>query len=65
MIYTKEQASDSRRGRKKDAAHLLEALEALRQELGAVGEDIITIMREAGITPAKGLFQDETSREDG
>ena len=41
----------SREKENKEAAHLLEALETLRTELGIIGEDIITIMREAGVTP--------------
>ena len=44
----------------KDAAKLLEALEALQAELGSVGEDIITIMRDAGVKPP-----DEPGSEDG
>jgi hypothetical protein len=36
---------------RQQSSHLLEALEALRVELGSVGEDIITIMRNAGVTP--------------
>jgi hypothetical protein len=54
FIVTREDGKTGRRwstyGRK-EAANLLEALEALRLELGSVGEDIITIMRDAGITP--------------
>ena len=46
---------------KKQAAHLLEALEALRMELGNVGEDIITIMREAGVTPPEEAGPEESS----
>ena len=30
---------------------LLERLESLRGELGAVGEELITLLRDAGITP--------------
>ncbi len=44
----------------KEAANLLEALEKLRLELGSVGEDLITIMREAGVTPPE-----ETASEEG
>lgn len=48
-----------------DAAILLEALEALRMELGSVGEDIITIMREAGITPPEEPGPEEGSPSEG
>lgn len=34
-----------------DAADLLQALESLRDELGSVAEDIICVLREAGVTP--------------
>lgn len=44
----------------KDAAKLLEALETLQAELGSVGEDIITIMRDAGVRPP-----DEPGPEEG
>ncbi|MDD5330109.1 MAG: hypothetical protein PHX38_08900 [Sulfuricella sp.] len=33
------------------AALLLERLETLRSELGAVGEDLIALLREAGAAP--------------
>ena len=36
-----------------DAADLLQALESLRDELGSVAEDIISALREAGVTPAQ------------
>jgi len=49
----------------KDAANLLEALEALRLELGSVGEDIITIMRDAGVTPPDESGTDEGSPSEG
>lgn len=45
---------------RKEASNLLEALEKLRLELGSVGEDLITIMREAGVTPPE-----ETASEEG
>ena len=32
------------------AALLLEGLEALRDELGPVGEDLITLLRDAGVS---------------
>lgn len=44
---------------RKDAAHLLEALEQLRADLGSEGEDIITILREAGVTPPDPLAPDD------
>ena len=34
-----------------EAADLLEGLEALREELGSVAEDLILLLREAGVTP--------------
>ena len=36
-----------------DAADLLQALETLRNELGSVADDIISVLREAGVTPAQ------------
>jgi hypothetical protein len=33
------------------AALLLERLETLRSELGIVGEDLIALLRDAGVTP--------------
>lgn len=33
------------------AADLLEGLEALREELGSIADDIITLLRGAGVTP--------------
>jgi hypothetical protein len=36
--------------RLQDAAHLLQALETLRDELGGVADDIIRALREAGVT---------------
>lgn len=54
----------SHRGRK-EAANLLEALEKLRLELGGVGEDLITIMREAGITPPEETASEEGSPSEG
>ena len=33
------------------AAELLEGLEALREELGAIADDIIVLLRGAGVTP--------------
>lgn len=35
-----------------DAAALLQALETLREELGSDADDIISALREAGVTPA-------------
>ena len=35
----------------KAAADLLEGLEALREELGSIADDIITLLRGAGVTP--------------
>jgi hypothetical protein len=35
----------------KSAAELLQALEALREELGGIADDIITLLRGAGVTP--------------
>ena len=35
-----------------DAADLLQALETLREELGSDADDIISALREAGVTPA-------------
>jgi len=34
-----------------EAAALLEGLEALREELGSVAEELIFLLREAGVTP--------------
>lgn len=34
-----------------EAARLLEGLEALHEELGQVGEDLIALLRRKGITP--------------
>ena len=36
-----------------DAADLLHALEFLREEIGSIADDIIDVMREAGVTPAQ------------
>ena len=36
-----------------DAAELLQALEILRDELGGVADEIICVLREAGVTPAQ------------
>lgn len=33
------------------AADLLEGLEALREELGSVADEIIELLRQAGVTP--------------
>jgi len=33
------------------AADLLEGLEALREELGSVADELIALLRDAGITP--------------
>jgi type II secretory pathway component PulM len=38
--------------RLRDAEDLLQGLEALREELGGVADDIINALREAGVTPA-------------
>lgn len=35
----------------RQAALLLERLETLRDELGVVGEDLINLLRSAGVTP--------------
>lgn len=35
-----------------DAEDLLQGLEALREELGSIADDIIDALREAGVTPA-------------
>ena len=35
----------------KQAADLLEGLEALREELGSVADEIIELLRRAGVTP--------------
>lgn len=50
---------------RKEAANLLEALEALRVELGSVGEDIITIMRDAGVTPPEEAAPEKGSPSEG
>lgn len=34
-----------------EAADLLEGLEALREELGSVADELIVLLRQAGITP--------------
>lgn len=39
--------------RRHAAADLLQALESLRDEIGSVAEDIISVLREAGVTPAQ------------
>ena len=36
-----------------DAADLLQALEALREEIGSLADDIIDALRDAGVTPAQ------------
>jgi uncharacterized protein (UPF0335 family) len=36
-----------------DAADLLQALESLREEIGTIADDIIDVLREAGVTPAQ------------
>lgn len=36
-----------------DAADLLQALESLREEIGSIADDIINVMRKAGVTPAQ------------
>ena len=36
-----------------DAADLLQALESLREEIGSVADDIIHVLRDAGVTPAQ------------
>lgn len=38
----------------RQAALLLERLETLRDELGMVGEDLIKLLRSAGVTPPAG-----------
>ena len=40
-------------GEAKEAATLLHGLEAQRKELGSVADELITLLREAGV-PAKG-----------
>jgi hypothetical protein len=35
----------------KEAADLLEGLEALREELGSVADELIELLRKAGVTP--------------
>ena len=37
-----------------EAADLLEGLEALREELGSVADELILLLREAGVTPPPG-----------
>ena len=34
-----------------EAADLLEGLEALREELGSVADELIVLLRQAGVTP--------------
>lgn len=34
-----------------EAADLLEGLEALREELGSVADELIELLRQAGVTP--------------
>lgn len=34
-----------------EASHLLEGLEALRGELGSIAEELIVLLRNAGVTP--------------
>ena len=34
-----------------EAANLLEGLEALREELGSIADDIILLLRDAGVKP--------------
>lgn len=41
---------------------LLERLESLRGELGGVGEELITLLRDAGITPAADPAQENQSK---
>lgn len=36
-----------------DAADLLQALESLREEIGTIADDIIDVLRGAGVTPAQ------------
>jgi len=47
------------------AALLLARLEDLRSELGTVGEDLIALLREAGVTPppASWLYMLKSSRD--
>jgi len=35
----------------KEAADLLEGLEALREELGSIADELIELLRQAGVTP--------------
>lgn len=49
----------------KEAANLLEALEALRFELGGLGEELIAIMREAGITPPEETASEKAGPSEG
>jgi len=35
----------------KEAADLLEGLEALREELGSIADELIVLLRQAGISP--------------
>ncbi len=39
--------------RLQDAANLLQALESLRDEIGSIADEIINILRKAGVTPAQ------------
>ena len=36
-----------------NAANLLQALESLRDEIGSLADDIINVLRDAGVTPAQ------------
>lgn len=38
----------------KEAADLLEGLEALREELGSIADELIALLRQAGVTPPSG-----------
>ncbi len=61
MSTHKKKASSGWRYRHaKDAAKLLAALETLQVELGSVGKDIITMLRDAGVTRPE-----EMGSEDG
>lgn len=49
-IYSGEPAQNAEL---QDAADLLQALESLREEIGSIADDIIDVLRDAGVTPAQ------------
>jgi hypothetical protein len=63
--HKKKAGSGWRYRHAKDAAKLLAALETLQFELGSVGKDIISMLRDAGVTPAEEVGSEDGSPVEG